>query len=171
MSLQHDLDQFRAAWATTAPPARVALYQDKIDDLRRSFARENAVGTGDQAPDIILPGAAGGAVRLRDRLRSGPAVIAFYRGGWCPYCNIQLRAYQAALPRITALGASLIAISPQAPDGSLSTKEANALSFDVLSDVGNAAARSFGLVYVLPEELQEALRANGKELPGTHCLV
>ena len=165
MSLQHDLDQFRSIWAKTAPPGRAALYQDKIDDLRRSFARESAVGAGDQAPDFTLPGVAGGTVRLRDQLRLGPVVIAFYRGGWCPYCNIQLRAYQAALPQITALVASLIAISPQAADGSLSTQEANALTFDVLSDVGNAAAWSFGLVYALPEELRAALRANGMALP------
>jgi peroxiredoxin len=69
-------------------------------------------------------------------------VVTFYRGGWCPYCNLQLRAYQQVLGEITALGAKLVAISPQLPDGSLSTAEVNQLSFDVLSDVGNHVARS-----------------------------
>jgi peroxiredoxin len=92
-------------------------------------------------------------------------VITFYRGGWCPYCNIQLRAYQAILPEIAAAGASLVAISPQAPDGTLSTAETNALTFHVLSDVGNRVARSFGLVYSLPEELRVALRSVNKALP------
>ena len=92
-------------------------------------------------------------------------VVTFYRGDWCPYCNIQLRAYEAILPQIMALGASLIAISPQLPDGSLDTAETNALTFEVLSDVGNQVARSFGLVYALPEELRAAMRSNNKVLP------
>ena len=93
-------------------------------------------------------------------------MVTFYRGGWCPYCNIQLRAYQAVLPQIAALGARLVAISPQLPDQSLSTVQANELTFEVLSDVGNHAARRFGLVYALPEELRAALRSNNKALPG-----
>jgi peroxiredoxin len=103
---------------------------------------------------------------LSHLLRSGPAAVTFYRGGWCPYCNIQLRAYQAALPEMIALGARLVAISPQRPDGSLSTAETNELTFDVLSDVGNTVARRFGLVYALAEELRAALRSNNKGLPG-----
>ena len=102
---------------------------------------------------------------LYDLLQSGPAVVTFYRGGWCPYCNIQLRAYQAVLPDITELGARLVAISPQLPDGSLSTAEANELTFDVLSDLGNDVARRFGLVWSLAEELRAALRSNNKALP------
>jgi peroxiredoxin len=97
---------------------------------------------------------------------AGPAVVTFYRGGWCPYCNIQLRAYQRALPEIAALGGQIIAISPQLPDGSLSVVEKNALEFDVLSDVGNVVGRSFGLVYALPEELRAAMRLNDKALPA-----
>lgn len=92
--------------------------------------------------------------------------MTFYRGGWCPYCNLQLRAYQQVLGEVTALGAKLVAISPQLPDGSLSTAEMNKLSFDVLSDVGNHVARSFGLVYSLPDELRAALTSNNKALPG-----
>lgn len=91
-------------------------------------------------------------------------MLTFYRGGWCPYCNLQLRAYQAALPQIAALGARLVAISPQLPDNSLGTVEKNALTFDVLSDAGNTVARSYGLVYALPAELREALRSNDKAL-------
>jgi peroxiredoxin len=93
-------------------------------------------------------------------------VLTFYRGGWCPYCNIQLRAYQAVLPQIAALGARLVAISPQLPEQSLATAQTDELTFDVLSDVGNHAARRFGLVYALPEELRAALRSNNKALPG-----
>jgi len=90
----------------------------------------------------------------------------FYRGGWCPYCNIRLRAYQAILPQLSALGARLVAISPQLPEQSLSTAQADELTFDALSDVGNQAARRFGLVYALPDELRAALWSNNKALPG-----
>ena len=165
MGLQQQLDAFKAEFLRSAPAGRPALYEAKIEELRASFAVERAIRAGDRAPDFTLPDARGNAVSLATLLLAGPAVVTFYRGGWCPYCNIQLRAYQAILPEMTTLGARLVAISPQMPDGSLSTAEANALSFDVLSDVGNRIARSFGLVWSLPEELRAALRSNGKALP------
>lgn len=166
MGLEQQLAAFRAEFARTAPAGRVALYEAKIEELRASFALKAAIGFGDLAPDFELPDVRGNFISLFDLLQRGPVVVTFYRGGWCPYCNIQLRAYQAVLPQITALGGRLVAISPQRPDRSLSTAEANVLTFGVLSDVGNRAARSFGLVYALPEELREALRSNNKALPG-----
>ncbi|SDH21218.1 peroxiredoxin-like family protein [Bosea robiniae] len=164
MSLEQDLAAFRADFMRTAPEGRAALYEAKIEELRASFAQDKAIGVGDQAPGFDLPGINGSRVVVGDLLRQGPVVLTFYRGGWCPYCNLQLRAYQAALPHIAALGASLVAVSPQLPDNSLDTVEKNALTFDVLSDVGNAVARSYGLVYALPAELREALRSNDKAL-------
>ena len=166
MGLEQQLAEFKAEFARTAPPGRPALYEAKIAELRASFALRHALAVGEAAPDFTLPGADGQAVSLAALLRDGPVVVTFYRGGWCPYCNIQLRAYQEALPEMAVLGARLVAISPQLPDGSLTTAEKNALTFRVLSDIGNAVARRFGLVYALPEELREALRANGKALPG-----
>ena len=166
MGLDQQLAEFKAEFVRTAPAERVGLYEAKIEELRESFALESAIGVGAIAPDFRLPDAKGNAVSLSDLLRRGPVVVTFYRGGWCPYCNIQLRAYQAALPEMTALGARLVAISPQLPERSLATAEADELTFDVLSDVGNGAARRFGLVYSLPEELRAALRSNNKALPG-----
>lgn len=165
MGLEHELAAFKAEFARTAPAGRPALYEAKIEELRASFAGAEAVGLGARAPDFDLPGANGNHVVLNELLRSGPVVLTFYRGGWCPYCNIQLRAYQAVLPEIVEQGARLVAVSPQRPDGSLGTAEKNALTFDVLSDVGNEVARSYGLVYALPEELRDALRSNDKALP------
>jgi peroxiredoxin len=109
--------------------------------------------------------AGGREVSLDTTLVRGPAVVTFYRGGWCPYCNLQLAACQRALPEIERLGARLIAISPQAPDQTLSTAQKNALTFDVLSDVGNVVARDYRICYELPQELREACLANGKSLP------
>ncbi len=165
MGLQQQLDAFRAEFVRTAPAGRPALYEAKIEELRASFASERAIRTGDEAPNFTLPDPQGRTVSLGALLKAGPAVVTFYRGGWCPYCNIQLRAYQDILTEITTLGGRLVAISPQLPDGSLSTAEANKLTFDVLSDSGNRVARSYGLVWALPEELRAALRSNNKALP------
>ena len=166
MRLEQELAAFKAEFARTAPPGRAALYEAKIEELRAEFASESAIGVDDPAPDFALPNATAKSVVLKDLLRSGPVVLTFYRGGWCPYCNIQLRAYQGVLPEITGLGGRLVAISPQLPDNSLDTVNKNALTFDVLSDVGNKVARQYGLVYALPEEIRSALRSNNKPLPS-----
>lgn len=166
MGLEQQLAAFKAEFARSAPADRHALYETKIEELRASFAMEKAIGVDALAPDFTLPDAQGTPVAMSELLRLGPVVVTFYRGGWCPYCNIQLRAYQAVLPEITALGARLVAISPQMPEWSLVTATKNELTFDVLSDVGNKVARSFGLVYALPEELRVPLRSNNRALPG-----
>jgi peroxiredoxin len=166
MGLEQQIAAFKAESARVAPAGRLSLYEAKIEELRASFVMGEAVKVGDQAPDFALPNAQGNPVTLSELLGVGPVIATFYRGGWCPYCNIQLRAYQAALPEITTLGARLVAISPQLPDSSLSTSEINELTFDVLSDIGNTVAHRFGLVYSLPEELRAALRSNNKALPG-----
>jgi peroxiredoxin len=93
-------------------------------------------------------------------------VLTFYRGGWCPYCNLELRAYQRVLPEITATGASLVAISPEKPDDTLSTAEKNSLTFEVLSDVGQKVGKAFRLVYDFTEELKSAYRDFGLDIPG-----
>ena len=165
MSLEQELAAFKAEFARTAPVGRPALYEAKIEELRAEFALQNATNVNDLAPDFTLPNAAGKSIILKELLQSGPVVLSFYRGGWCPYCNIQLRAYQSVLPQITELGGRLVAISPQLPDNSLDTVNQNALTFDVLSDVGNKVARTYGLVYSLPEEIRSALRSNKKALP------
>ena len=166
MTLEQELAAFRAEFARTAPAGRAALYEAKIEELRSEFASKSAIGVNDTAPDFALPNPAGKSIVLKDLLRSGPVVLTFYRGGWCPYCNIQLRAYQGALAQITGLGGRLVAISPQLLDNSLDTASKNALTFDVLSDVGNKVSRSYGLVYSLPEEIRSALRSNNKALPS-----
>lgn len=165
MSLEHDLAALKAEFARTAPEGRPAVYAAKIEELRASFVVDQAIGMGDEAPDFTLPSAAGGLVTLSELLRSGPAVVTFYRGGWCPYCNLQLRAYQAIQPEMSALRARLVAVSPQLPERSLDVAGSNALTFDVVSDVGNHVARRYGLVFALAGELRDALRSNGKLLP------
>jgi peroxiredoxin len=112
-----------------------------------------ALSVGDTAPEFVLPDARGRDVCLGDLLERGPVVLVFYRGGWCPYCNLQLRAYERVLGSVRSLGAELVAVSPQLPDGSLSTVELNELSFPVLSDRGNRVARSYSLVFEVPPRI------------------
>jgi peroxiredoxin len=110
---------------------------------------------GDRAPEFSLPDANGRAVSLRERLSAGPVVLVFYRGEWCPYCNAYLRALQAELPKIAAHGASLIAVSPQSPDHSLSITEKAELNFDVLSDADQSVIRAYRLQFTLPADLHD----------------
>ena len=125
----------------------------------RSFANglaKTALKVGDRAPSIVLGNAKGETVDVGALLKKGPVIVAFYRGGWCPFCNLELRAFQRLLPDIEAAGASLVAISPEKPDNSLSTAEKNALTFEVLSDVGQKVGRAFRLVYDFSDELKSA---------------
>jgi peroxiredoxin len=165
MSLKAELDAFRSEFmANTAPEIRDAMVRADMELSASGIARR-ALKAGDHAPDFRLPDARGAYVRLKDLLAMGPVVVSFYRGGWCPYCNLELRALQNALPEITRLGAALVAISPQTPDESLSTAEKNELAFLVLSDAGSAAAKSFGIAYDLAEELRPIYARFGHALP------
>jgi peroxiredoxin len=109
----------------------------------------NVLAAGDRAPDFELQNATGDEVRLSDLLTRGPVVLTFYRGAWCPFCNTQLRGLQEALPEIEALGASLVAVSPQLPDGSLELIDEHTLTFEVLSDVKSSVASEYGIVLAL----------------------
>lgn len=108
---------------------------------------DDVVAPGAVMPEGDLLGAHGGPTSLA-QLRDGkPAVVVFYRGGWCPYCNIALRTYQAELiPTLTERGIELIAVSPQKPDGSLSSAESNELTYSVASDPGNQLAKALGIL-------------------------
>ncbi|MDZ4840625.1 MAG: peroxiredoxin-like family protein [Hyphomicrobium aestuarii] len=134
-------------------------------NLAASAIIAGAAKAGDFAPDIRLPGVDGQPVDLGELLKAGPVVLSFYRGGWCPYCNLQLRALQARSQDFAALGASLIAVSPQTPDQSLSTSEKNELAFPVLSDAGSRAAKAYGISFDLAEELRLIYRRFGHGLP------
>jgi len=129
-------------------PAEVAgAFAAEQRALAAAGEPSGVVQPGTRLPDGELLGVAGQPATLAETLSGKPAVIVFYRGGWCPYCSIALRTYQAQLvPPLAERGISLIAISPQAPDGSLSTKEAKELTFTVLSDPGNQIAGQLGIL-------------------------
>ncbi|CAM4221896.1 peroxiredoxin-like family protein [Zobellia nedashkovskayae] len=105
------------------------------------------LSVGDKAPDFTLPNALGKDITLSEMLKSGIVVIKFYRGGWCPICNLDLREVQSKLPEIKSLGASFLAISPQSPDSALTAKEKNNLDFEVLSDADQKVIKAYGLQF------------------------
>ena len=146
----------------------VALDTAGTPPVADSLTAEEAVGialkVGDTAPDFALPDAQGRTVRLSEMLASGPVVLAFYRGSWCPYCNTELRGLQQALPQVEAARARLVAVSPQTPDSSMSIIDRQGLTFPVLSDAGNRVAREFGLVFQVSDAVREQFRGYGISL-------
>lgn len=154
---------FNANLAKQAPEAAKA-FAAEIESVVRSGAGSRAAKVGDSAPVFTLPDATRRPISLVTLRQSGPVVVTFYRGQWCPYCDLQLRAYQEVLPRIRALSATLVAISPQTPDESLTTVERKQLEFHVLSDAGNTVARAWGLVWKVGASLDAVHKASGVDL-------
>lgn len=165
MTLKEELDAFRAEFMAKASPEIRDAMTRADTELAAAGITSHALKAGDRAPDFRLPDVRGGSVQLKGLLAKGSAVVSFYRGGWCPYCNLELRALQSALPEIRRLGAELVAISPQTPDESLSTAEKNNLSFAVLSDIGSLTAKAYGIAFDLAEELRPIYSREGHALP------
>lgn len=132
--------------------------------LKDSGIAERALAAGDDAVDFTLPNARGEQVSSEALRQQGPIVVSFYRGGWCPYCGLELKALQSVNAEIEALGARLVAISPQVPDESLSTAEKNRLEFEVLSDVDSKVADQYGLTFSLDEDLRPVYKNWGADV-------
>jgi peroxiredoxin len=165
MSLKMELDRVRADFmAKVSPEIREAMLRADME-LAASGITQRALKAGNLAPDFCLPDTRGARVPLHDLLAEGPLVVTFYRGGWCPYCNLELRALQRVLPEIRKLKAQLIAVSPELPGKSLSTAERNLLAFPVLSDIGSVTAKAFGIAFNLAEELRPTYKRFGYVLP------
>jgi peroxiredoxin len=146
-TITEQVADFQRASAGQMPAAIAEAFADEQQALSAAGQPTGIARPGTPLPDADLLDVTGQPTTLAAARDGRPAVIVFYRGGWCPYCNIALRAYQAQLaPALAERGISLVAISPQAPDGSLSTKEAKELTFTVLSDPGNQLARQLGIL-------------------------
>jgi len=164
-SLADAIATFTAGIAKHAPPEVLATLGAELRKLADSGIATRALQVGARAPDFSLPDAHGRLVALTNVVARGPVVITFYRGGWCPFCDLQLRAYQSVLAQIHDLGAELVAISPQTPDYALSDVEKKQLTFPVLTDKGNRVARQYGLAFSLSEALRGLQTGFGNPLP------
>ncbi|ASU36365.1 peroxiredoxin-like family protein [Mucilaginibacter xinganensis] len=135
--------QLQANLAAMISKESLEVFNEDADQLALDYVSPLKLSVGDQAPLFHLPNAVNKIIALKDLLNEGPVVITFYRGNWCPYCNLILNAYQRILPDIKALGANFIAISSQNPDSSLDMQAKQALEFEVLSDSGNQVAKLY----------------------------
>jgi peroxiredoxin len=157
-TLPERLAEFRANFEAGGPPYNAPSWIHEpmhraTDELIASGAAERALKAGAIAPSFVLKDAAGREFSSADALRRGPLVLTFYRGVWCPYCNLDLQAMQAALPALEARGASLVAVSPQTAPNSRRSERENHLAFPIVSDLGNDVAAAFGLRFKLPDYL------------------
>jgi len=171
MALQDRLDAFKADFRSGRPPYNVT--KDRIEIMDRATAELIASGqaqrarkAGDIAPEFLLRDADGRELSSRELIARGPLVISFYRGVWCPYCNMELQALQEALPQIAARGASLVAISPQTAPNSRKSQRDNKLAFPILSDVKSEVANAFGLRFALPDYLVALYKSFKNDLPA-----
>lgn len=157
MSLKEKLDAMRIAKdeGRIFPPDVVALMHKSTAELVGSGQAEQALKAGDPAPRFVLPNANGALASSHDLLAKGPLVLTFYRGIWCPYCNLDLQAIEDVAPRIRALGATLAAVSQQTAPNSRRSQVDNKLSFPILIDRGGETAAAFGIRFHLQDYLIE----------------
>ena len=145
-------------------PNAARMFDDGIKEVAATGIVDKAPKVGDKAELFELPDATGKIVKLEDLLAKGPVVLTWYRGGWCPYCNIGLRGLVKAEPQIRQLGATLVAITPETPDNSAKTVKTDGLTFVVLSDKGNAVASRYKIAYKLPAQISAGMKAHKVDL-------
>ena len=171
MALQDRLDALKADFESgrfPLKPSREALetMHRGTAELIESAQAQRARKAGDTAPEFTLLDPDGKPVSSRESLAKGPLVVSFYRGVWCPYCNLELQALQAALPEITSRGASLVAISPQTAPNSRKSQRDNKLGFPILSDVKSQVANAFGIRFALQDDLIDLYKSFKNDLPA-----
>lgn len=153
--LKQHLEARAAESAKKLDPAIRAEFAKGIEAVAATDILEKAVKVGDRAPDFALKSAKGETLKLSELLKKGPVVLTWYRGGWCPYCNIALNALQQELPAIEKADATLVALTPELPDKSLSTAEKNKLKFEVLTDRDHKVAKEYGIAFELTPKVRE----------------
>jgi peroxiredoxin len=171
MALQDSLDVLKSDFESGRFPLKPS--REALDTMHRGTAEliasgqaQRALKAGDRMPEFSLRDSDGRAVSSHELLARGPLVISFYRGVWCPYCNLELQALQSALPEITARGASLVAISPQTAANSRKSQRDNKLGFPILSDSKSEVANAFGIRFALPDYLVELYKSFKNDLPA-----
>ncbi|MCW3789498.1 peroxiredoxin-like family protein [Plebeiibacterium sediminum] len=159
-SLASDLNKRKEAFSAKASDYTKKIYAEGIQSIVNDNVVENALQVGDTAINFTLKNALNKDITLYDKLKDGPVILMWYRGGWCPYCNLTLNHMQASLPEFKQYNANLLALTPELPDSTLSTQDKNALKFDVLSDIDNKVAGQYKVVFNLTSDVADAYEQN-----------
>lgn len=166
MTLKQTILDMQAETLPNVPTEILQTMMQASNELIASGIAGKAAQAGEQAPVFTLPNTRGALVSLSSLLEKGPVVLNFYRGAWCPYCLLELKALHDALPEITALGASLLSISPNVIEKSAAFATENPFDFDILSDVDNKVANQYRLVFNLADTLRPIYENFGIDLPA-----
>ncbi|RXM52632.1 MULTISPECIES: peroxiredoxin-like family protein [unclassified Chryseobacterium] len=150
-TLAKQIEDLNHELSSQLPQEILEAFGKSIEDLKTQRIEENSIQIGEQMPGFSLPNASGKIINSEDILKDGKIILAFYRGSWCPYCNLELKFLQNNLSQIKDKGATLIAISPQSPDHSLNMTEKNSLEFEVLTDIDNNFAKRLGIAFQLQD--------------------
>jgi peroxiredoxin len=182
--LQDQLDRITENTRSLVQPERLAIGDRAIEELFATGIEDKVLPVGAKAPAFELPDASGKRVRSEDLLALGPLVISFFRGRWCPYCTTELEAWRDLYPVLRERGALVVGISPQSQRQGDFMVTQHGLPFPLLTDVRCAVAERFGLVYTVPEYLQNYYRSilvnipfvNGEEswrlpVPATYLVA
>lgn len=164
-SLKEEISAYKAATKDRVPGEIQATMRQATEELKASGIEKLALKAGDTMPDFELPNQHGELRRLSDYLATSPVVLNIYRGGWCPYCNMEMKALHAVQAEIEARGARLVGMAPETPDKALSTAERNGINIDILSDAGNRVAEKLGLVFELAQALRPIYEKFGIDIP------
>jgi len=167
MNLQEELSKAVEGFKSKAPEEVKEQMQKATEELEKNQILSQAKRTGDKFPNFELNNQNFAPKSLKEYFNENKfLIISFYRGGWCPYCNLELKALESNLRDFKALGAHLIAITPETPDNSLNTSEKNLLSFDVLSDNESVLSKELGISFELPENLKPIYNNFGIDIPA-----
>lgn len=169
MSLKEKLDEHSAQFERTAPKEIQVAIRRAIDAAIESGYEERALGVGDKAPEFALADAEGNTVSSADLLKSGPLVVSFYRGVWCPFCNMELQSLQEFSEELRSRGANIVAISPESGANSRRAARDYGITFPILVDAGCKVADEFGVLYMPPDYIQEIYVKNGIDLPKVNA--
>ena len=162
--LAKQIEQFNNELATQVPQEVLEAFGKSIEDLQKKNIEEKSIKLGEIMPEFLLPNVKNEIINSNEILKNGKMIIAFYRGSWCPYCNLELKMLQDHLPKIKDKNATLVAISPQSPDNSLTVVEKHNLTFEVLTDTDNLFAKQLGISFELQDFVLPYYQALGIDL-------
>ena len=164
--LRDAIDAYDAKKREAVPREIVQTMAQATRDLVASGITDRAVHRGEQFPDFVLANQYGEQRRFSDYLGHSAVVLNIYRGGWCPYCNMEMKALHDRLAEIRAQGTELLGLAPETPDRAAETAARHALDIDILSDSHNRVAEQLGLVFELPEALRGIYTKMGLDIPA-----